>query len=400
VIRIRRHVLHVPGYDPVPARDHFRRFKRQLEIFQQTWRVQSTISEFDGSGAFPRWRVNTKGAEWETDTEVEFLAWDDIVAAESRKTNLTRIPRALAAYSNLLLTGTLIRYARANTRYFLFAIVPLLELILLAAIACIAGYAVVTYFRTPDPLGYALMLLLALGFMELLMRWPGAYLRLPQALDDWIASVDYIYGRHGALEKKSADFAHRISGVLRDNHADEIIIVGHSLGATFAVDAVARALSGNGFEPSHSRICIATLGATIPKCVLHPAATELRAKVQNVVESDAVDWVEYQARADAISFYRFDPAARRRIEKTFQTTGKPLIRIVQLNDMLKPETFRRFRLRIMRLHYQFVSANDRPASYDYFMMLCGPLLFKTWTRSKLGFLDFPGFKTVSAARDH
>jgi hypothetical protein len=132
---------------------------------------------------------------------------------------------------------------------------------------------------------------------------------------------------------------------------------------------------------------------------LHPAAKEVRAKVRNVIENDGVDWVEYQARADAISFYRFDPAARRRIDKAFRTTGKPLIRIVQLNDMLKEETFRRFRHRIMRLHYQFVSANDRPAPYDYFMMICGPLLFQAWTRSRFGFLNFPDSKNVSAVTD-
>ena len=33
-------------------------------------------------------------------------------------------------------------------------------------------------------------------------------------------------------------------------------------------------------------------------------------------------------------------------------------------------------------------ANERRASYDYFMMICGPLLAKAWTTSPLGLLDF------------
>jgi len=35
-----------------------------------------------------------------------------------------------------------------------------------------------------------------------------------------------------------------------------------------------------------------------------------------------------------------------------------------------------------------VMANERRASYDYFMMICGPLLTKAWTTSPLGLLDF------------
>ena len=29
----------------------------------------------------------------------------------------------------------------------------------------------------------------------------------------------------------------------------------------------------------------------------------------------------------------------------------------------------------MRLHYQFVMANERRTAYDYFMMVCGPIPF-------------------------
>jgi hypothetical protein len=45
-------------------------------------------------------------------------------------------------------------------------------------------------------------------------------------------------------------------------------------------------------------------------------------------------------------------------------------------------------LRVLRLHYQFVSANDIRAVYDYFMMICGPVFATAWTTSRLGFLDF------------
>src|SRR5215217_3152723 len=41
--------------------------------------------------------------------------------------------------------------------------------------------------------------------------------------------------------------------------------------------------------------------------------------------------------------------------------------------MLKPAFYRRMKRNLFRVHCQFVSANDRRAAYDYFMLLCGPL---------------------------
>jgi hypothetical protein len=101
--------------------------------------------------------------------------------------------------------------------------------------------------------------------------------------------------------------------------------------------------------------------------------------------------VEYQSRADPISFYRFHPAMLRRISgKKEGLDEKPRIRRVHIKDMLQPATFAKYRLRPMRIHYQFVMANERRASYDYFMMVCGPLLVENWTASPLGLLDFFG----------
>src|SRR5213079_64110 len=84
-------------------------------------------------------------------------------------------------------------------------------------------------------------------------------------------------------------------------------------------------------------------------------------------------------------FYRFHPVTLRRIRGTDdELAARPPVRRVQIKDMLHPATFARYRLRVLRLHYQFVMANERRASYDYFMMICGPLLKKAWTTSPLG----------------
>jgi hypothetical protein len=41
--------------------------------------------------------------------------------------------------------------------------------------------------------------------------------------------------------------------------------------------------------------------------------------------------------------------------------------------MLDAPAYRRIRRNFFRLHNQFVSGNTKRASYDYFMLACGPL---------------------------
>ena len=55
--------------------------------------------------------------------------------------------------------------------------------------------------------------------------------------------------------------------------------------------------------------------------------------------------------------------------------------------MLQPATFARYRYNLFRVHYQWVMANDKPAPYDYFLMVCGPIAFGHWTTSRDGFLN-------------
>jgi hypothetical protein len=70
-----------------------------------------------------------------------------------------------------------------------------------------------------------------------------------------------------------------------------------------------------------------------------------------------------------LNFYKTDP-----VEKSgLRPTGRPLVRLVQISQMLDPIAYRRIGRKIYHLHCQFVSGNDRRYTYDYFMLLCGPL---------------------------
>jgi hypothetical protein len=58
--------------------------------------------------------------------------------------------------------------------------------------------------------------------------------------------------------------------------------------------------------------------------------------------------------------------------------------------MLDHDVYRRIRLHFFRLHCQFVSGNDRRTSYDYFMLVCGPVSAKSQTLAPYGAVSMIG----------
>jgi len=384
----RRHVFHIAGYDPAPAHVHFRRFLNQLEVFKITWGVKATVA-LDDQSSFRRWTILTEGPDWHTQCAYELLAWDDIIQAEAGRSEMSRLWRGIIAYVDLIGTGTIFRYLMANWQYFFFTIFPILQLGFLVLCAAYAAILVVRAVPAPPFQQGALIAVVSVGFFLLLLKWPGKRWRIQQSLDDWILSEEYIKQRHPGLEARLNYFARRLTECTQQGGFEEIIIVGHSLGATLAVDAVARALK---LDPSLGRrgtaIALITVGATIPKCALHPHGQDIRAKITVIQADPHIFWVEYQARADMIGFYRFDPAGLRRISKEHdEMKTKPIIRRVRLQSMLRPATFAKYRLNFLRLHYQFVMANDCRYSYDYFMLVCGPFVAKEWTSRPGGLLE-------------
>jgi hypothetical protein len=180
-----------------------------------------------------------------------------------------------------------------------------------------------------------------------------------------------MYDRRPDIAARIGDFSERLIACVQRTEADEILIVGHSLGATLAVDALAHALAT---DPDLTRrgpkLAFLTIGATIPKLGLHPAATRLRACADRVAAENDLTWGEFQTRQDPISFYRYDPVRLSKFKDN--SGGKPHVRVVNFRDLLSPETTRRIFWDFMRIHYQFVMASERRGVYDLFTMLIGP----------------------------
>jgi hypothetical protein len=386
----RRHVYHVAGYDPMDAGALYRRFVRQLDVFRRTWSIDASVSALEQAGDKCRawWTVRSRGPNWQVEAVHEALLWDDIVRADFKRPLAVRLLKAAFAYCDLIVTGTMFRYIHANQRYAIFFLFPIFSVVLFAVAGWIVARLAIGFLGLDGVAAAALGVPVGLAVFLLLLQWPGRRWRVEQLLDDWICAHAYIHGERPDIDARLELFAEALLARTRDAALDEIVIVGHSLGAMLVLDIIVRALARDAdFGRRGPAVCVLTIGATIPKFALHPRAEAIRRRIAEVVAEPSIAWTEYQSRADTISFYKFDPVSLKHIADD-RLDGKPVIRRVQIHDMLLPETFARCRTHVLRLHYRSVMANDRRAPYDYFMMMCGPVAFSDWTVSPLGLLDF------------
>ena len=357
----KRWVFHVPGYDPATPAAVKQRFARELRRFEQTWSVQASVSD---SGADDSWRIDASGPNWKVETQYRLVVWDDVIGAARRKPMWSRIPQGLLAFCDFMVRA-LPQYLRANWRYAGFFLYPLVMFSVLAALAVSSGILAANTTGSSF-LGIAL----AIGFFALLWQWPGRRLYLHLLFDDWIFSRGYVRNGDPAVEAKLDRVARDLIEATRAASADEVVVIGHSLGAVLAIELLDRALK---LEPAlgrkGARIALISVGSSILKIGLHSAAAPFRAAAERVASAPGIFWGDYQAIADVMNFYKRDPLTAMGLP----TRDVPLVRMVRIRHMLDPAIYQRIRYRPLRMHLQFVSGNNLRNTYDYFMLVCGPL---------------------------
>jgi hypothetical protein len=368
----KRLVFHIGGYDPITSHvGAQRRFVREIARFQRTWSVRAAIDGSHDTADQIRWNVTTTGPDWLVETDYRLVRWHDVIEAIGRRSIGSRISVGILAFLDFVLAGTLWRYLLANWRYAGFFLYPFVMFGLLVAAAFLIGvFAFKITGSIPIAAGGGLF-----GFAAVLAG-PWRWLHLGDLFDDWIFSRDYIRRGNSEIEQRLDRLATELVTAASNFAADEILVIGHSLGAVLAVDLLDRALK---LEPALGRnkmpVTFLSVGSSILKVGLHPKAIRFRTAIERVAKSRAIFWGDYQALIDPLNFYKCRPMA----EMGLSTENEATVRVVKLSRMLDHDIYRRIRLHFFRLHCQFVSGNDRRTSYDYFMLTCGPISAKSQT---------------------
>ena len=364
----KRCFLCVGGYEPIdPAWSH-QRFARELDRFQKTWNVTAetsnpVASDKDGLAA---WKIDTRGKNWHTETDFVLLRWDDFVIADFARSNLERVPRGILALGDFIVSGAAYRYMRTSIRYFFFFLYPFVLLAALAGLAVAIPY-VLARLGLPVPAPVAALLSIALFVGGL--YWPGRFFLIHYLLDDWIFAYELVHRTRPGLDQRIDCFARELVEHARDRAYDEVVVSGHSLGGALMMEIVDRALK---LDPSLGKrgpvLWLMSTGSSLLKIALHPKAEWIREATGRVADAPGVNWVEYQAIVDVISFYKTDPV----VEMGLPDRERPIVQQVKIRRMLEPATYKRYWGNFFRMHRQFGMGNELRYFYDYFQICCGP----------------------------
>jgi len=379
----KRIVFHIGGFDPfTPPEGAHRRFLRELCRFERTWSVTASVATPNVSADEIKWNVVTSGPNWRVETDYRLVRWDDVIETFSRQPMWRRLPLGILAFFDFVSAGALWGYFRTNWHYAVFFLYPFILFGILAVVAIIAGTFVCRGSASTSAGTMA-----GLAAFVALLAGPWRWLHLAPLFDDWIFSRTYIRSGDLLLKQKLDRIAGELVVAARQSVADEILLIGHSLGAVLAIDLMARALA---LDPSLGlagpRVAFLSIGSSVLKIGLHRDAKSFRAAVERVASAPGVFWGDYQARIDIMNFYNTNPIA----EMALTTAVGPVVRLVEIGQMLEHVVYRQMRLRFFRLHCQFISGNDRRAAYDYFMLVSGPCSAECQTLSPDGAMSIIG----------
>jgi hypothetical protein len=373
----RRHVIYMQGYDPRGLAVYYRMFRREHERFCALYGFDGHIGGHtnvpDRFSTF--WKVSTRGPGWQVETTYEFLRWEDLIRNDFDRPIWWTICQALRVLVLFAVDGTLGRFARASWRFVLFVVYP--YVVLLAFVLVAAGIGLVAAWISasmmPPPLAHVVGLGVAAVVLVLLIRASESNTFMLYLFDALVSAHEFAHHRRPDWEERYQRFADYLADTIKTSQADELIVVGHSSGSCVAVDVMRRLLERTPdlgcYQP---RVALLTIGANLPLIGFQPAADWFRAGLARLATERSFEWVDYQSRHDVINIYPFDPISGHGIDVGDERCNPTVIKL-SFRDLIKPENFEFYRWRFYSIHFQFLMANQRPAPYDYFMIVCGPL---------------------------
>ena len=364
----RRHVLYLPGFDPIPPRRYRELYRRegadQARISGHKLRMKK--AQPDGGGF--AWRVGSHIEGRDVETRIEVALWSDIVQASMSTGIIGTYLQLFRTMWIYIASGTITRLMRLRRGPVIAAFYPIAVLLAQLALALLACGLVTWGIAAMGGGLWGLPVGLAVAWGVLVLGR-----RLDHRLFAYYLMHDYAftcanYGAYPpALEDRITQFRDRLKTILAQD-LDEVLIVGHSSGAYLAVSVLADLLREG---PRHGpALSLLTLGHVVPMAGFLPRADRLRDDLAFLSQAEGIFWTDVTAPGDACCFALCDPVAVCGMAGPDQQW--PLVISAAYTQTLSPERQKAIRNRWFRLHFQYLCAFDQPGDYDYFAITAGP----------------------------
>jgi hypothetical protein len=383
-----RRVYYLSGFDPRGARHYHQLYKSEAALQEPVNGCHYAVSGRSKSGDHASsWTVTSRPHDKPARTTPEptrtsyvFMAWDDIVRDHWLHASWQVLLALPAFFRDFAAGGGLGKTRRCAPRAFWSILSPLIYALLAVLAALLAAWLAVklVMLASPSALAAALAALLTASLVLAAAQKGADRLRLY-----WLARINLFYllwgqTRPAAFEQRWAEFAARIHA---DNiaaasspagQADEVLIVGHSVGAMAAVAVAERYLALQAAAPARgTEVKLLTLGSVVPLLGFVPEADWFRSQIARVGDS-GMTWVDYTAPSDPLCCALVNP---------FAACGLPppvksgyLLKSARFDKMFSKAAYKPLQRDAFRIHFQYLMATGLPVPNDFFSLTAGPEL--------------------------
>lgn len=388
---VHRHVFFIAGFDPKSPRHYHRLFKAlaQQRPCPPTGPDAGSVTVLErvsSNATADRWELrwtDADGAEWVS--AMTQLRWDDIVRQHWGRSLRSVWRDHWNFYVDGWRQGNFGRVWRSSRVNWLFVMYPL-GVTLACLAAAWAGLAWLAAAWAPSPAAalppwLAVPLAGALGVAPAWWLWRRVAHRLGA---DWLLrlygfSHAQAEGRVAGLDERLDAMAEQVARALSEpGGAAEVLVVGHSVGATLAASALARALrrvsgavsvTAPGGASHGAQVALLSLGHCTPLVYFHRTAGRWRDELDGLVDHAQLTWVDYTAPADWAACGRMSPWHR---------PGQALLHRLspRFPRILRPERYRALRRNRLAMHMQYLKPADHAGGYDLLALTAGPLVLR------------------------
>ena len=370
----KRLVFYFSGFDPRGPAHYHTLYEAEAKAQAPLNGLNLTVGKRHRAGKLASaWSITAPGG---TETEYEFLRWDDIIRRHWPKNEWQLLKSSVPVYWTFLtanLVPRLLKIAWPAALTISYPIVSLLGPMLIAL--AVASTATLLMLAMRWAFWFSLLpalVILTAGLF--LTRWLDRRFRSYWLLRTYGIMQPWAYGKVPPLDARIREFAEYIVERIHESDADEVLVVGHSVGTILTIPLVVEMLR---LEPELGqrgpKFGLVSLGDCIPLVSLLPGSRKLREDLETVASAPGVHWVDFSARRDGASVTQVDPLKVSGISRRPGIPVRPLLFPVRIFKMFPPDVYKVIKKDIFRIHFQYIMAGEFLTDYDYFAITAGPL---------------------------
>lgn len=360
-----RIVFYFPGFDPLDAAAHQRRYSRSAAQSGATFGVEYTVGNVHPTAGGNRMDVSALHDGHITRSAIYIHDHNELISRLRDAPVWRQIALGFKAGAGIVAEGGAFAYFRHAWRFGLFFLFPFLFIIfgvagaaLIAMLPLLSGFPALLSLLT-IPLG---VLFFLRGVMPYSERFHTLHL-----FADWRFALIVARGEPMArdwIEEKAANVL-----LALEEAADEVLFVSHSMGASLALAVAGRVLELKADAFDGRQVSFVTLGGAALQCGLLSSASSLRQTIGVMARHDEVVWFDIQCLTDPIHLYKCNTAKLTGHEDTVQPTIVP----IRFKHSLSDERYRKNKTNFLRMHRQYVLGSDRASGFDFALLTAGPL---------------------------